>query len=84
MQVGERRPFWIHHVTSALDGARSASDHDCRQWTVSVAVAVAESRAVQDDRVVEQRSFGVGRRPQFLEKCGEERRVMGLDRKSVV
>src|SRR5688572_21736232 len=62
VQIGERSPFGIHDVPPALETAGAATDDDRRQWAVGMTIAVAESGAVQNDGVVEQRPVRIGGR----------------------
>ena len=84
VKIGQRRAFRVNQMASAFEAAgASAHDHG-REWAVRVAIAVAEPRAVKDDRVVEQRSLAVARPLQSFEERREQRRVMYLDLRALL
>ena len=79
VQVRQRRVVRVYEVTAARDRARASAQHQRWQRAVAVAIAVAQSRPIEHDHVIEQRSVAIGRRPQLLEIPREQCDVIRLD-----
>ena len=62
LQVGQRRFFGNPEVSPTLDGASAATGHQDRQVDVRVLIAVANSTAVLDHHMVEERTVAIRRR----------------------
>src|SRR5262245_64758647 len=66
-------------MATALESAASTADHECRQRTMCMTVAVADARAIQNDHVVEQRAIAVGSVAQLLQIIREEFQMVLLN-----
>src|SRR5262245_1144111 len=79
IEVRGRSAFRITNVTSALESPVRASREDKRQIEVDVPVAVADAAAVDDHRMIKQRSVAVLRGLQLLQEHREHLDVMLID-----
>ena len=78
-QVGHRRAVRVPQVAPTAQRAVSTAGHQRRQVVVGVRVGIAQAAAVDDHRVVEQRSVLVLRVPQLAEEVGQHRHVVAVD-----
>src|SRR5688572_3795142 len=79
-KVRERRAVGIDEMLLALDLACAAAEHEGRQRKLIVLVAVAHVAAVQEDRVVEDRSgVAVGNLHELRHEVREHLCVVALD-----
>src|SRR6266850_5735516 len=79
LQVRQRCVLGIDKVTTALDGSCASAEHQRRQRSVGMAIAVADAPSIKKDHVIEQRPVTIRRRSQFLQVTGEQLDVVRLD-----
>src|SRR5438132_690530 len=79
MNVGQRGRLRQLDVPAAGQFAAASSDEDGRERVPIVLVAVRHVRAIQEDRVVEQRSLTVANRGQLAQELRKAFHVPGLN-----
>src|SRR5215470_11126215 len=72
------------YVTPALDLPGRASDQEDRQRVMVVFVAVAQSAAVQNERVIKKRSIAIRCLLQFVEEVGQAVHVIMVENRELV
>src|SRR6185437_5160623 len=79
VQVGQRRWFGEADVPAALHPAGGTAGDKDRQIVVVVPVGVTHTAAVQQQRMVQERTAAFARVPQFREELREQRDVEAID-----
>src|SRR6266850_3075619 len=79
MKVRHWGPLRILDMTPSLKLAGTTANHDYRQVVVSMRIGISHAAAKEVDRVVQQRTFTVGRGPQLLQEVSEERYMVRIN-----
>src|SRR5690348_263763 len=66
-------------MPAPLDGSCAASNKDGGKRAVRMPIAVADTTAEQQDRVIEQRAVAVRSGSEFFEVSRKQRHMIGLD-----
>ena len=79
IEIGQGRILGELQMAAGFQAAAAFSRQQNRQLVVVVAIAVADGRAVQNHRIVEQRSRSFGHRLQLAEQIAELCQVETID-----
>ena len=75
-QIRHRSVFWLHQMAITLySAAGAASKHD-GQRIVIVRVAITHATAINDQRVIQQRSVAIRRLAELVEEIREQSTVI--------
>src|SRR5215831_8624101 len=66
-------------MTISFQTSRSSAKHKVREREMIMRVAIAHVAAVQNHRMVEQRTISITGRPHFLDELRKQSDVIGLD-----